>query len=81
MTDKSHKVFVIAHIDAELAKAFTQHIRDFDVANPGNHFEIMHEGPDESTVEMIEIMQITPGLKFSDFFKLPQNIVRSPKRK
>jgi hypothetical protein len=63
------KTFIIAHLPPELAQAFMQHVRDFDVAHPGCHFEMGLEAPNVSLAEAIEIMRVEPGLTFSDVFE------------
>ncbi len=35
------KVFIRATIPPELQQKWLQHVRDFDAANPGCHFEVM----------------------------------------
>jgi hypothetical protein len=62
------KTFIIAHVPAGLEQAFIQHVRDFDVAHPGCHFEIGLESPDLSLVEAIEMLRINPGLTLADVF-------------
>lgn len=63
------KTFIIAHVPEWLEKAFVEHIRDFDVANPGCHFEIGVEAPHVSLVEVVELLRIDPGLTFTDIFE------------
>jgi hypothetical protein len=63
------KTFIIAYVPTGLEKAFVQHIRDFDVAHPGCHFEIGLEAPNVSLAEAVEILRLDPGLAFSDVFE------------
>jgi hypothetical protein len=64
------KIFTIAHVAPELQNAWLQHLRDFDTANPGCHFEICVDGPPEQTlVEIVEILRLDPALSFTEFFK------------
>jgi hypothetical protein len=63
------KTFIIAYVPEGLEKAFVQHVRDFDVAHPGCHFEIGLESPDVSLAEAVEILRVKPGLTFSEIFK------------
>jgi hypothetical protein len=63
------KTFIIAHIPPELEKAFMQHVRDFDVAHPGCHFEIGLEAPNASLADAIEILRVEPGLTFTEIFE------------
>lgn len=56
------KVFVMAGVPADLAKAFAQHVRDFDAANPGCQFEIVINAPQHSIAEAIRMMELDPPL-------------------
>lgn len=57
------KLFTIAHVPPELANAWLQHMRDFDTANPGCHFEVGADCPDMTVAEVLQIMRINPELK------------------
>lgn len=61
--------FIRAHLPAALLPAFAQHIRDFDVANPGCHFEIAADVPDKPLAEVIEMLRIHPSLTFTKVFQ------------
>lgn len=63
------KVFTVAHVPEELQQAWLQHLRDFDVAHPGCHFEVGIDGPDEPMNEMIMRMQVEPNLSFTQVFE------------
>jgi hypothetical protein len=63
------KIFVIAHLPDQLQKAFTQHVRDFDVANPGCHFEIALDGPNMTVIEMVDAIRLNPALSFAAIFE------------
>jgi hypothetical protein len=63
------KTFIIAYIPTGLEKAFVQHVRDFDVAHPGCHFEIGVEAPHASLAEMVDMLRIDPALTFTDVFE------------
>ncbi len=64
------KIFTVAHVPADLQQAWLQHLRDFDTAHPGCHFEVgIDGGPDMSIVSMVERMQVEPGLSFAKIFK------------
>lgn len=67
MTDRI-KHFVVAHLPPEAAQKWVQHVRDFDIANPGCHFEIGVEAPDISLVEAIEMLRVEPRLTFTQIF-------------
>lgn len=63
------KVFTIAHVPEELHHAWLQHVRDFDTAHPGCHFELAADAPNTSLAEMIETLRVTPGLTFTQIFE------------
>jgi hypothetical protein len=62
------RVFVIAKLPDELAKAFLQHVRDFDTAHPGCHFTIRGQ-TEMSTDVMVELLKIDPPLPFQKVIK------------
>jgi hypothetical protein len=41
------KIFTCAHVPPSLEQKWLQHLRDFDAANPGCHFEVGVDGPEE----------------------------------
>ncbi len=63
------KVFIRAHIPPELQQKWLQHVRDFDVTNPGCHFEVIAEAPDVSLFEMMERLRVEPELTFTQIFE------------
>jgi hypothetical protein len=63
------KIFTIAHVPPELEQAWLQHLRDFDVANPGCHFEVGIEAPEATLQEAIERLRVEPGLTFTEIFE------------
>jgi hypothetical protein len=64
------KIFTVAHVPEDLQQAWLQHLRDFDTAHPGCHFEIGIDGtPDASIAEMIEWMRVDPPLTFTQIFE------------
>lgn len=64
------KIFTVAHVPPELHQAWLQHLRDFDVAHPGCHFEVAIDGPpDVSLAEMVEVLRVNPGLTFQHIFE------------
>lgn len=63
------KIFTVAHVPSELAQAWLQHLRDFDTAHPGCHFEVMRDGPELALEQMVEALRINPGLTFTQFFE------------
>lgn len=64
------KIFTVSHVPPELAQEWLQHLRDFDVAHPGCHFEVAVDAPPEqSLVEIMQTMRVNPALTFSDVFE------------
>lgn len=61
-------MFVRAHVPFAHLRAFVQHVRDFDVAHPGCHFEIAADAPDKPLADMIEMLRVEPGLTFTKLF-------------
>jgi transcriptional regulator with XRE-family HTH domain len=66
------KVYTIAHVPGERRQAWLQHLRDFDSANAGCHFEVAVDAPDLTLGEMVEKLQVTPGLTFQQIFERRQ---------
>lgn len=56
------KVFTIAHVPEKLQQAWLQHLRDFDTAHPGCHFEVLADAPESSWAEMVEALTVDPAL-------------------
>lgn len=66
----SVKIFTIAHAPPELHQEWLQHLRDFDTAHPGCHFEVAIDAPPDMTVqEMVEVLRINPEMTFQRIFK------------
>jgi hypothetical protein len=63
------KVFTIAHVPAELQNEWLQHLRDFDTAHPGCHFEVIADVPKATLAEMVEMVKVNPGLSFTDIIE------------
>jgi hypothetical protein len=63
------KIFTIAHVPEELQPAWLQHLRDFDTAHPGCHFEVALDAPDASLEEMVERLRVEPSLTFTKIFE------------
>jgi hypothetical protein len=62
-------IFMRAYIPGELEQTLLQHLRDFDVAHPGCHFEIMIDDSGVSMEEAINRLRVDPELKFIQIFK------------
>jgi hypothetical protein len=63
------KVFTIAHVPEELRQAWLQHLRDFDTAHPGCHFEVAIDAPDSSLAEMVEALRVNPEMTFQQIIE------------
>jgi hypothetical protein len=63
-------IFTRAHVPPELEQAWLQHLRDFDTAHPGCHFEVMIDGSEGLPfAEMIERIKVEPALTFQQIFE------------
>ena len=56
------KIATIANVPDNLANAWLQHLRDFDTAHPGCHFEVLADAPDMPFAEVVKTLTINPGL-------------------
>ena len=63
------KIFTTAHLPQPLVKDWLQHLRDFDVAHPGCHFEVAVDSPSVSLEEAVESLKVNPELSFSAIFE------------
>lgn len=65
------KIYIVADVPDDLAKPWLQHLRDFDVAHPGCHFQII--GDTNASVADIRAMvgDISPGFDIQVLFKMP----------
>jgi hypothetical protein len=63
------KVFTIAALPEELVQTWLQHLRDFDQAHPGCHFEVAADAPHMSLPEMVAAVRIEPELSFSEIIE------------
>jgi hypothetical protein len=64
------KILAQCDIPDELAQAWAQHLRDFDAAHPGCHFEVMMQT--DATVpvrEMVEILKVSPALSLVEVYE------------
>jgi hypothetical protein len=65
MGGKMIKVIIIAEAPDGLVKSLMQHIRNFDIANPGCKFQMMVNAPGKSTVDITQMLEIQPPLTIS----------------
>jgi hypothetical protein len=63
------KILAQCEIPDELANAWLQHLRDFDTAHPGCHFEVMMQsGRTVPVREMIAELTVAPALTIEQVF-------------
>jgi hypothetical protein len=62
-------IFIRADVPIELLQQWLQHVRDFDTAHPGCHFEVLYDGPNEPVAEMLERIKVDPALSFAKIFE------------
>jgi hypothetical protein len=59
------KILTIADVPDELAQEWLQHLRDFDAAHPGCHFDIAANAPNVSSGAAMEmLLEIEPPFPF-----------------
>jgi hypothetical protein len=56
------KIIITANVPRSIRRAFLQHVRDFDLANPGCHFKIIAFAKDETVDEALTHLDIDPPL-------------------
>lgn len=62
-------VFFKASVPDELVQKWAQHVRDFDVQNPGCHFEVWVDAPNMSMAQIREALVVNPDLPFKEIFR------------
>jgi hypothetical protein len=68
------KVFTLAHVPEALIQAWLQHLRDFDVAHPDCHFEVMADMPKVSFGEALTQVLVSPELSFQKVIERSERI-------
>lgn len=63
------RILTRANVPDELANAWLQHLRDFDSAHPGCHFEILADAPDMALADVMKVLTVDPPLPFGGVFK------------
>jgi hypothetical protein len=64
------KIFTRAHVPPELEQAWLQHLRDFDTAHPGCHFEVMIDASYGLPLrDVVERLRVEPPLTFTEIFE------------
>lgn len=54
------KIITCASVPDGLVQAWLQHLRNFDAAHPGCHFEVLVHCDDMTTAEVVQAMQTSP---------------------
>lgn len=62
------KIFTVAEIPDERAQDWLQHLRDFDTAHPGCHFQVFADAPNVSMGDMVAALEVEPKLTFQQLF-------------
>lgn len=62
------KIYTVAHVPDELQQEWLQHLRNFDVAHPGCHFEVGIDGTD-NIGHIIDRVLVEPELTFTKIFE------------
>lgn len=62
MSDEHTPIFTLAHVLPGLENDWLQHLRDFDTAHPGCHFEVITDVPGASYSQIIDMLCIEPSL-------------------
>jgi len=71
------KVFTCAHVPPNLQNAWLQHLRDFDVANPGCHFEVIADAPEATFGEIVNMLRINPNLSVAQIIERKPAVMTS----
>ena len=62
-------IFTRASVPESLQQKWLQHLRDFDTANPGCHFDVGIDGPEESFADLLKRVHVEPGLTFTKLYE------------
>ena len=65
------KIHTIADVPDELAHDWLQHLRDFDTAHPGCHFEVVVEGVTTTIGDIFKTLDVDPPLDLKFFQRKP----------
>lgn len=63
------KIVTIAEVPDQLGQAWLQHLRDFDAAHPGCHFQVTAAAPGATMAEVIDMLKVDPPLPSQLFIK------------
>jgi hypothetical protein len=56
------KIIIVVELPDERAQDLFQHLRNFDVTNPGCKFHMLADAPDKTAEEIAEILNVQPPL-------------------
>jgi hypothetical protein len=57
------KIIIIVELPDDRAQNLFQHIRNFDVTNPGCTFQMLAEAPNKSVEEIAKMLDVQPPLQ------------------
>jgi hypothetical protein len=64
------KIALQCDVPDDLANAWLQHLRDFDVAHPGCHFEVMMQADGIVPVKrMLDMLKLNPALDIMEVYE------------
>lgn len=64
------KILAQCDVPDDLANAWLQHLRDFDTAHPGCHFEVITQTDAIVPVrDMVEILKVNPSLNIVEVYE------------
>jgi hypothetical protein len=63
------KIHTIADVPVEFADEWLQHLRDFDTAHPGSHFQVFALAPEMTIEEVKRMMNVDPPLPVMNIYK------------
>jgi len=63
------RIFTRATVPDELEQAWLQHLRDFDAAHPGSHFEVVVESETKGIKDVMHAIDVNPKLDYQLFLR------------
>lgn len=63
------KIYTAADVPDDLMQQWLQHLRDFDIAHPGCHFQVFADVPDMPVGQVIEMLQVSPSLNVTGVYQ------------
>jgi hypothetical protein len=74
VTDERTRIFTMAQVPPSLEREWLQHLRNFDTAHPGCHFEVIADTPHYTFREIIDLLRVNPHLPLQEIIarKKPQ---------